>query len=76
MYKSENDVQTIYQAKSILEAMRACNHNCETCLRHGCKGEFCPTMKALKNVSKRREFRNDIQNPEIRKQLSMTLEMD
>lgn len=69
-----NDVQTIYEAKSITEAIRAYNHNCETCLGYGCKGEFCPAAKALKRVSNRREFKNDMKDPEIRKQLKMYLD--
>ena len=74
--REENNIQLIYEAKSILDAIHAYNHGCETCLRHGCKGEFCPAARALKNVSKRREFKKDIQNPTIKKQLAMYLEED
>ena len=41
------ETKGIWMAKDINQAICAYNHECDTCLRHGCKGEFCAATKAL-----------------------------
>ena len=69
------NVNGIYGAKSINEAVKAYNRECETCLKHGCNGEYCAAALALNNVIHRREFQTEMKNPDIRKQVMLALEM-
>lgn len=69
------DVTRICTARSINEALRAYNRECETCLAHGCNGQYCQATRAMVNVTNRREFQTEMNNPMIREQVKLALEM-
>lgn len=69
------NVTGIYTAKDVTAALKAYNRCCETCLQHGCTGEYCAATKAMVNVTHRREFSKQMENPEIRGLVESAMDM-
>jgi len=72
---TESKTAMIYSAKSMNEALQAYDTGCGRCLSHCEDCGHCPSTRAIKNVSHRREFRNEMANPDIRERLRLALDL-